>query len=150
MKTAKTTLFITFIGLTLSACAAHRAESTVGQKLLFNHAPEYAVVLAPMTSVTISDARAYQDGEQFVVAGRVKRLHEVHLPGHLDLAICDSDGNLLAQEKTRILGLSSKRKGSMDLPFRFQLGIVPPKGATIRLRYHPSASDNPEWNCMNS
>ncbi len=132
MRSVKFIVLITIIVLALSGCAVHRSESAAEERVSLDYSPPYSVVLAPMTSVRVNDARAYQDGEYFVVSGRVKRMHKVRRPGHLDLAVCGSDGKLLAQETTRISGLHSNRKRVMTLPFRFKLAMAPPEGAIIR------------------
>jgi len=150
MRIVKSILLFSAIGLTFFACTLIRTGSSAEQKVFSDDFPSYSIVFVPMTSVTVGNARAYQDGEHFVVAGRVKRLHEVHLPGHLDLAICGSDGTLLVQKTTRIFGLSSKRHGSLELPFRIHLDVAPPEGATILLRYHAPASGDPDQNCIQS
>ncbi len=149
MRAMRYLIFITITGLTLSGCAAHRTESAAGERVSLDYSPGYSVVLAPMTSVTVSRARVYQEGEYFVVSGRVKRMHEVQLPGHVDLAICGPDGTLLGQKATRVSGLSSNRKGALELPFRFRLAMVPPESATIHLKYHPLSSGDVELTCEN-
>ncbi len=141
---------ITIIGLTLSGCVTHHPVSTAEPWVSMDYSPEYSAVLSSKTSVTVSQARVYQDGDEFVVSGKVKRMHEIQLPGHVDLAICDSDGTLLIQKTTRIPSLASNRKGVLELPFRFRLGFVPPEGSKIRLQYHPPASANTGLSCLNS
>lgn len=148
MKTIKSVVLI--IMLTLTGCATQRTATTTEPKVSLDYSPEYAAVLTAKTSVTVSQARAYQDGDEFVISGRVKRPHKIQLPGHVDLAICAPDGKLLVQRTTRIPGLASKRKGVLELPFHFRVGIVPPEGANIRLQYHAPASTNEELSCLNS
>jgi hypothetical protein len=138
------------MGLTLSGCATYRTQSTAEERVSLDYSPAYSVVFASGASVKVNKARAYQDGDEFVVSGRVKRMHRVQLPGHIDLAICDPDGVLLAQETTRIQGLSSNRKGVLNLPFRFRLAMVPPEGAKIRLQYHAPASAKMDLSCQKS
>ncbi len=150
MRAVKFLVLVTIMGLTLSGCAAHRPESATGKRDSLDYSPAYSVVIAPTTSVTVSKARVYREGEYFVVSGRVKRMHEVQLPGHVDLAVCGPGGTLLAQETTRVPGLSSNRRGVLGLPFHFRLTMVPPEGAKIRLRYHAPSSANGDLNCANS
>ncbi len=150
MNAVKLIVLITSMGLTLSGCATYRTQSTAVERGSLDYSPAYSLVVAPMTPLKVNWAKAYQEGDSFVVSGRVKRMHRVHLPGHLDLAIYASDGTLLAQETTRIQGLSSNRKGVLNLPFRFRLAMVPPEGAKIRIQYHAPASANTELSCEKS
>lgn len=147
MGVVKLLILTPIMGLSLYGCAAPRTESQAKSGISLVYFPEYSIVLAPMTSVSVSSARAYRVGDEFIVSGRVKRLHKVPLPGHIDLAICSPDGVLLAHETRRIPGLASNRKGVLELPFRFHLYNVPPKGATIRLQYHPLSSENEDPGC---
>ncbi len=143
--------FIPLLGLVLSACSLPQLDFAAGDRVSLDYSPPgYSIVLAPMTSVAVSTAQTYQDGESIVVSGRVKRMHEIQLPGHVDLAICTPDGTLVAQETKRIPNLASKRGGVQEWPFRFQLPLTPPEGAIIRLQYHAPASGNGELGCEKS
>ncbi|APG27132.1 hypothetical protein A7E78_04350 [Syntrophotalea acetylenivorans] len=144
MRPAKLIVLLAIIGLTLSGFGIHSSESVAEERVSLDYSSAYSVVVAPMTPVKVSWAKAYQDGDVFVVSGKVKRMHRVHLPGHLDLAIYASDGTLLAQESTHIQRLRSNRKGVLILPFSFRLAMIPPEGAKIRLQYHAPASGNVE------
>lgn len=150
MNAVKLIVLITSMGLTLSGCATYRTQSTAEERVSLDYSPAYSVVLASSGSVKVSRARAYQDGNEFVVSGRVKRMHRIQLPGHVDLAVCAPDGTPLVQETIRIQGLRSNRKGVLNLPFRHRLAMVPPEGARIRLQYHAPASGNAELNCEKS
>lgn len=140
MRLVKLIVLIAIIGLTLSGWAIHPTKAVAEERVTLDYSPAYSLVVTPMTPVKVSWAKAYQDGDVFVVSGRVKRMHKVHMPGHLDLAVYSSDGTLLAQKTTRIHGLRSNRKGVLIRPFSFRLGMVPPEGAKIRLQYHTPAS----------
>ncbi|OHB33586.1 MAG: hypothetical protein A2X84_11870 [Desulfuromonadaceae bacterium GWC2_58_13] len=135
MKIIQIVLF-SLLALALSGCAA-----TTGNRR------DYPTVSVPGGSVTILAARAYQKVDGLVVSGRIKRMHKIQLPGHVDLAVCGSDGTLLVREMVRVPGLSSNRKGVIELPFRVKLAMVPPEGTTIRLRYHAPASTNGDFSC---
>lgn len=151
MKPLKTLIFIPILGLVLWGCSVPQPESAAGDRVSLDYSPPgYSIVLAPMTSVAVSTAQTYQDGESFVVSGRVKRMHEIQLPGHVDLAICTPDGTLVAQETKRIPNLASKRGGVQEWPFRFQLPLTPPEGAIIRLQYHAPAAETGELGCQKS
>ena len=137
------------LGVVLAGCSVPRSDSAVSNRVSLDYSSAgYSVIRAPMGSVTISKAQTYQDGENFIVSGQVRMMHEIQLPGHVDLAICASEGTLLAQDTTRVPGLVSKRGGAQELPFRFQLPLSPPEGAIIRLQYHAPASETGELGCQ--
>ena len=150
MKTLMTILFVTFVGLMLSGCAAHHTEPQATSKHFLDYSPAVSAVISPKNSVTISRSRAYQDGAEFVVTGRVKRMHKVQLPGHIDLAICTPDGALLVQETARVPSLASNRKGVLELPFSFRMQTIPPEGSKVRLQYHATSSRDEELSCLDS
>jgi len=135
------------MGLVLSGCAAPAIESRAGEMFLQGDTTPYVVVAAPTSKVTISQARAYREGEYFVVAGRVKPRNKAQLLGHMDLAVCTADGTILAQEATRISGLAPRRRGAVQRPFRFQLAMAPPEGTKILLQYHAPLSEKVEPSC---
>jgi len=143
-------VLVLIIMLTLTGCAEQRKATTTEPKISLDYSPEYAPVLTAKTSVTVSQARAYRDGDEFVISGRVKRLHEIHMPGHVDLAICAPDGDVFIQETTRVPSLNSKRKGFLELPFRFRLQTIPPDGSRVKLQYHAPASKDKELGCVKS
>jgi hypothetical protein len=150
MKTIKFAILVTIIALTLSGCATHRTTTPTDPKVSLNYSPELSPVLSSRNSVTISQARVYQDGDEFIISGRVKRMHRIQLPGHIDLAICAPDGTLLTQEIVRVPSLASNRKGVLELPFRVQLQTTPPEGSKIDLKYHAPSSKEMEHGCIKS
>lgn len=149
MKKVMFSVLIVTLGFWISGCAAQHAASATGEQVYLDYSPEYSVVVSPVSSVNISEARAYRKGEEFVISGRVRRTHEINLPGHVDLAVCASDGTLLAQETARVPGLHSNRKGVIELPFAFRLDFIPPKGAKIHIAYHAPSSGE-ELTCTKS
>lgn len=148
MRTVKFIISVSIIGLTLSGCTTHRIETATKKTYSLEYSPALSSVVSLRNSVTVRNVKVYQDGNEFVVSGQVKRMHKVQLPGHVDLAVCGPDGTLLVQETTRILNLESKRRGVLELPFRFRLDMVPPEGAKIRLEYHAPASGRTELSCV--
>lgn len=93
------------------------------------------------TSVAVvSKADIFLDDGGLVVSGILRRMHEVKAPGHVDIVICSPDGTI-EQKSVAVPGLSSKRRGAMNLPFRTHFPSVPPAGSKIVLRYHPTPLD---------
>lgn len=139
-------LFLPLFALTLCACSAPNGLSSAEPDAV----REYQTLALPGGSVSISTARAYEQGEGLMISGRLKRLHELPMPGHMDLVVCAPDGTRLAQEQIRVAGLSSKRRGLLELPFRTHLPLTPPTGAVIHLRYHAPTSPDGELDCPHS
>ena len=139
-------VIIPLLALTLSACAAPTGISSATADAV----REYPTMTLPGGSVSISSARAYGQGEGLTISGRLKRPHELPMPGHMDLVVCAPDGTRLAREQIRVAGLASKRRGLLELPFRTQLSLTPPEGAVIHLRYHAPGSSNGELDCPHS
>jgi hypothetical protein len=145
MKTVKLT-FLVLSALSLFGCAAG-----LGGPAAENDNPrQYATVSVSANSVRILKAQAYRNDGGLLVSGRVKRMHQLPLAGHLDLVVCAPDGTPLAREKVRIPGLSSNRRGVMETSFRMNLAMVPPDGALIHLRYHPPAGNAGDFGCSHS
>jgi hypothetical protein len=149
MKKIKLSTVCGIMVLLFAAFASQRYALAEVEGVSLEYAPKYSVVYSPATSVTISQASAHRKGEGFVVTGKVKRTHEINLPGHVDLAICAPDGTSLARETLRISGLHSNRKGVLEMPFTFRLDFVPPAGAKVRLEYHaPPFKDEDHLRCV--
>ncbi|MDX9709872.1 MAG: hypothetical protein RBT64_10000 [Trichloromonas sp.] len=139
-------LFLPLLVLTLSACAAPNGLSSAKADAV----REYPTLALPGGSVSISAARAYGQGEDLTISGRLKRLHQLPIPGHMDLLVCAPDGTRLAREQIRVAGLASKRRGLLELPFRTHLPLTPPAGAVIHLRYHAPTAPEGELDCPHS
>jgi hypothetical protein len=134
-------IFLLVLGFAVFAPAvspsAQAAELPTAVQL--EYATEYQAVLMSSSPVTINQARMYQESDHVIVSGRVRRMHEVRLPG-----------KVLSRDTTRVAGLNSNRKGKLTLPFRFSPAAVPPQGAKISLRYHDYSSDDEILECPKS
>lgn len=111
----------------LSGCVAMRPGRTEPTGI--------TVVKVPTAIASVVKAEIYVEGGRLVVAGNLRRMHEVKIPGHIDVAVCGPDG-LLERKSVKVSGLSSKRKGVMSLPFTTHLNLVPPPGSKVTIRYH--------------
>jgi hypothetical protein len=129
MKGTWKAIVFSFMVLAVAGCATHQSTLTERSDVSLEIVPQNS-------SVTISRADAYREGQGFVVAGKIRRPHKIQLPGHVDLSVCSPDGTSFAQKTTQVAGLRSHRRGFLELPFRFSLDFVPPEGARVRLKYH--------------
>lgn len=98
--------------------------------------PQWAVEIAPTSGATVSRAGIRASDDQIILSGAERRYHRVHLPVHIDVDVITPDGAVVEQKQIRVPGLSSARKGRMDVPFQAKLDSVPPEGSVVRLRYH--------------
>jgi len=113
--------------LLLAGCAPLRAGegSTAG----------ITVETLPTSVATVTRAAVYGEDGRLVVAGTLRRLHEVKFPGHVDITLCGTEG-VLARRSVPLAGLASKRKGAMNLPFAATFEPPPTSVAKVVLRYH--------------
>lgn len=114
--------------LALTACAPMKAGRTEPAAV--------HVEKVPTSIASVSQAAVHLENGQLLVTGRLFRMHEVKMPGHVDVIVCSPDG-FLAGRGVAVPGLSSKRKGGMSLPFVARFDLVPPSGSTVTLSYHP-------------
>lgn len=130
---------VLFCGFLLSGCVSGMPERTK---------PAGIEVETIRTSVaSVREAEVSIEGGRLLVSGHLRRLHEVNLPGYVDIVLCGPEG-LLEKKSAPVPGLSSKRRGVMDLPFRMHFDQVPPQGSKVRIRYHaPAAKDENILRC---
>lgn len=129
MKTSGGWVFCLVLLLALAACAPLKAGLTNQSNL------ELEVISTPV--VTISRADAYFIKGQLVISGAIRRLHEVKLPGHIDILVVGSDGVHEAKSVAAVPGLSSKRKGALSLPFMAHFALEPASVSKVIIKYHP-------------
>jgi hypothetical protein len=144
MNRTKPAVVFALVALVITGCATHRIAPPEKEAVALEYLAPYLAVQSSGTSVTISRADVYREGQGFVVTGKVRRLHEIKLSGHVDLSVCSADGTPLSQKTTQVSGLNSNRRGYLELPFRFRLDFVPPDGARMTLKYHAPAADDGE------
>jgi len=84
---------------------------------------------------TVTRAVAYAEEDRLVVAGTLRRLHEVKAPGHVDVALCGAEG-VISGRAVPISGLASKRRGAMNLPFAATFELPPAQVGKVVVRYH--------------
>lgn len=120
--------------MALTACAPAKSERT--------EAAGVEVEIISTSIASISRADAYPENGRLVVTGRLRRMHEVKFPGHVDIAVYGPEGDLLERKSVSVQGLSSKRKGAMDLPFRTGFELCAPPGSKVVMKYQAVPSGN--------
>jgi hypothetical protein len=93
----------------------------------------------PSKGIYVSKAYVYQDGDDLVITGKVKRHSgSLSVTGHVDIVILDPKGTTLKKVAVSHVPRIVRRQGASDASFSARLPIIPPKGATVRLGFHSS------------
>ena len=103
-------------------------------------------------AVKISRIDVYQDGEMLVVDGSLRRSsgHTQRTMGHIDIAVVDPAGRIMAQKSFRDAWLGC-RGGTF---FTTMMPLMPPKGSTVCVVFHnarnvhESGHTDQEWETM--
>jgi len=126
--------------LVLTGCVAMSPERTKPTGI--------TVATVPTANASVVKAEIYVEGDRLVVTGFLRRMHEVNLPGHVDISICTPE-MLLERKSVKVSGLSSKKSGAMNLPFTASFGLIPPAGAKVTVKYHtPPFGDENDHKCL--
>ncbi len=102
-------------------------------------AGKYSLQIEPGTVSVVTTAEVFHDKETLVVAGKVKKLHEFHLPGKVHILIYDPSGEFFAEAHPTITNHASKKGGMKTARFSTQIPRIPPDGSIIRLQYFDAA-----------
>jgi len=106
------------------------------------------VATVPTANASVLKAEIYVEGVRLVVTGLLRRMHEVKLPGHVDISMCTPEG-LLERKSVKVSGLSSKKNGAMNLPFTASFGLIPVAGSKVTVKYHaPPFGDENVLKCL--
>lgn len=117
-----------FLGvLLLAGCAKARHDLA--------EAGRYSLQIEPGTVSVVTTATVFREQETLVVAGKVKKLHEFHLPGKVHVLIYDPSGEFFAEAEPTITNYASKKGGMKTALFSTRFSQIPPEGSIIRLQY---------------
>ena len=107
----------------------------------------------PSGGIYISKVRVNQEGNEFVVTGRVKRSdHSPLCSGHVYVAIMSPEGKILEQVSTyyspRFIPRKRDHRRLHGSRFEVRLPFIPPAGSKIRVAYHrPVKSESETPSC---
>ncbi|WP_148897224.1 putative periplasmic lipoprotein [Geothermobacter ehrlichii] len=125
-------LFLAMALMTLSGCAALRqppASRTIPPVRILNSGP-----------VTIHKITLIEEDGGLVVVGKLRKLQDFRLPGHVDIQVCSPDGaSELVRGKVRMQ--ASKRRGVRESSFRGRLMVPPSSDALLQVRYHAAGDE---------
>ncbi len=107
----------------------------------FNYTYEAPVIFkrVPSEDVHISEALAYEDGDELVIYGKVKRGPDNccdAVRGHVDIVVIGPEGYLLDMASTMYRPRNIPKVRSRSSRFRVRLPYTLPDGVTIRIAYH--------------
>jgi len=148
MKIEKTNILIKLalvvFGIVSVGCASHRVNLAENGKII--------VERVPSKNIYVSKAHVYQEENELVITGRVKRSNTSALDGgHVDIAVVSPEGKVLDKVSTSYTPRIIRRKGSHESLFSARLTMIPPVGTTVRLVYHKlGRSINEKFNCGNN
>lgn len=128
-----TILFISILavpGIALSGCASNRIDLVdIGQVSLQR---------LPSRGTYISRVHVFQDGDELVIRGRLRRGPSSMLGlGHVDIAIVNPEGKILKEVHTNYVPQILVRKQRRQAYFGVRISVVPPPGSTVRVTYQP-------------
>lgn len=81
--------------------------------------------------------RAYYKGDELVLYGKLKHVHDIcKIEGHVDLAVISDDGSIIDSMNLPVADRGKHRKGWNGAHFRIKIAKRFPDADTIRLSYH--------------
>lgn len=139
MKVQKWTVGFALLATALGGCTLPRPDKAGESSVSLD--------IVPTAVASVSEARAVHKGEELTVSGKVKKYHKFFLPGHVDIVVCDAQGNMMAEATPRLTGYASKRGGVKEGRFSTQMRLTPSPGSTVRVKYHAPSSREKHLEC---
>ena len=111
--------------------------SVMAKTPYINKDVDVGIEMVPSEFHEFLSVRAYNDGHEFVLYGKVDHLHNYCLTeGHVDLAIFNAAGEELKSTSLPIVDRGNRRKGWSGAHFRIRLSQKLAEGAKVRLGFH--------------
>ncbi len=117
--------------MTTYGCALHRVNLVDNGTVLLE--------LVPSDEGYVSQAHVFQDDDEMLISGKVKRTTHssaIH-QGHVDIAIIAPDGTVVHEVSAPDTPTSLRRRATTKRTFSVRLKIVPAQGTKIRMTYRP-------------
>ncbi len=96
---------------------------------------------ATTEDVFINKAYIYEDGDEIVILGHVKRSYQNccdSARGHVDIALLAHDGTVIDSFSTLYSPINIPKVRSRSSSFKVRRPYLPPDGVIIRMAYHNS------------
>ena len=92
---------------------------------------------APSENIYVSDVRAYQEGDEFVISGTLKRSHSSNLGdgGKVAILITDPNGKTFEKASGLYFPKILPKNGRRESRFTFSFPFAPMDGTRIRVAY---------------
>jgi hypothetical protein len=119
----------------VSGCATSSVNYTGETSVLFERVPS--------EDALVSEVHSYEDGDELVVFGRVKRAVDNCCDaarGHVDIAVVGPDGFVLDTVSVSFSPRNIPKVRSRSSRFVTRLPYTVPDGITLRVAYHSSRS----------
>lgn len=127
------------IGVFITFCVGVFLAGTVCPAPAAPESP-WKIQVAPGRSAALADVRIVASEDQLVVSGKLRKLHEFKLPGHVDIEICSPDGSGVSA-LGRVAGYASRRGGLKTARFHARISATRASGTLVRLAYHAPGGD---------
>ncbi len=123
-------IFVT-VAVFVSGCTTSNVNYPNETSILFERMPSRGVI--------VSNVRAYEDGDELVIYGKVKRTFNNCCDatrGHIDIAVVAPDGLVLDMVSVLYSPRDIPRVRSRTSRFTARLPYTLPEGITLRITYH--------------
>lgn len=121
----------------------------IGQFLFLStaHANEqlYKVnIVSSTTAVKFLRLKVQTQDNQLVLTGKVKRRsrNTITLPGHIDVVVTDSNGQILLEKKVKYVPAILSRRSRFGSSFKMALPNNIPEGSSIKVQWHKNQATN--------
>jgi hypothetical protein len=116
----------------LVGCAAQKTGHSAGKPL--------AVEVFQKGSAKVVAAGAQRSVEDLAIEGKVERIFPSPVRGHVDIAVMDGDGRVIAKGSVGYLPHNIQRRGRHRASFHARLKVPEDRDiARIRIQYHGKA-----------
>ncbi len=130
-KLLLTGTFLVISTIWVTGCATSNVNYTNEASVLFERVPSEDVV--------ISEVHSYENGDELVIYGRVKRGYQNccdSARGHVDIALLAPDGFVIDAFSTLYSPHNIPKVRSRSSRFEVRRPYLPPDGLIIRMAYH--------------
>ncbi len=132
----KTVLFLAFIAIALVAvCGCVSPGSYRRSEKQY----KYPIELMPSEHALARSGSAYQQGEEFVIAGKIRRSVKAccePITGHVDIMLTAPEGTITGLVNADFSPRNIPKAGTRSSSFEVRLPFIPAEGTKISLKFH--------------
>ena len=134
MKRTKIILAVVATSILLSACARYTDLVQEG-KVVLEVIPTQGAV--KMTGIRVAEKQAKLQVSELEVTGYVQRVGAGISQGHIDVAILNSDNQILAMGSSRYIPSVSRQRARRRSLFKVQFSEIKQVNYHVRVAFHP-------------